>query len=316
MIITLTLNPAVDKTVEINDFKVNHVNRVSSIRLDCGGKGINVSKVIRVLEGESKAIGILAGESGRFIKGQLDNLKIENDFVFVEGETRTNIKIVDRINNTNTDVNEKGPNISEQDLDQVRSKILESLNENSVLVLSGSVPSNVNNNVYKYLIIEAKKKGVKTFLDADGELLRQGIEAGPFLVKPNIHELERLYNKKIISMDEAIKTAKKIFAYGVEVVVISLGGEGSILLTKERTIMVKGIEVEVISTVGAGDAMVAALALAVEKEYSLENAMILATAASAASVMTSGTGPGELHRIKDLEKKVKLHDITNQRVVK
>jgi len=100
MIIKLTLNPAIDKTIEINDFKVDSVNRVSSNRLVCGGKVINVSKVLRALEGESKAIGILTGESEKYIKGQLDNLKIENDFVFVESETRSNIKIVDRIRNT------------------------------------------------------------------------------------------------------------------------------------------------------------------------------------------------------------------------
>ena len=306
MIITLTLNPAVDKTIEINDFKVNSVNRVSSNRLDCGGKGINVSKVLRVLEAESKAIGILAGESGQYIKGQLDNLKIENDFVFVEGETRTNIKIVDRTKNTNTDVNEKGPDVSRQDLDEVKHKILNTLKEKSVLVLSGSVPSNVNSDVYKDLILKAKEKGVKTLLDADGELLKQGIEAGPYLVKPNIHELERLFNKKITSVDEAIETAKKIFDHGVEIIVIALGAEGSIILTKEKTVIVEGLKVDVISTVGAGDAMVAALALSVHKEYSLEKAIVLATAASAASVMTSGTVPGELHIIKELEEKVRF----------
>ena len=306
MIITLTLNPAVDKTIEINDFKVDSVNRVYSNRFDCGGKGINVSKVIRVLEGESKAIGFLAGESGKYIKGQLDNLKIENDFVFVEGETRTNIKIVDRKRNTNTDVNEKGPDITEQDLEQLKTKILDMLKEKSVLVLSGSVPSNVNSDVYKDLIMKAKKKGVKTLLDADGELLKQGIEAGPYMVKPNIHELERLFNKKINGINEAIEIAKKIFDHGVEIIAISLGAEGSIVLTKEKTVVVEGLKVDAISTVGAGDAMVAAWALAVHKEYSLEKAIILATAASAASVMTSGTVPGELHTIKQLEEKVRF----------
>lgn len=306
MIITLTLNPAVDKTIEINDFKINCVNRVCSSRLDAGGKGINVTKVIHALGGNSKAMGILAGKTGEFIKKQLDLLKIENDFLFVDGETRTNIKIVDRINNLNTDINEKGHNVSNHELKQVINKTLEAINNQSILVLSGSVPSNIDNDIYKVLITNAKERGAKTILDADGELLRKGIEAGPYLVKPNIHELERLYNKKISSPTEVIDHAKEIFKYGVELIVISLGREGSIFMTKDKTAIVQGIEVDAISTVGAGDSMVAALAVSIQREYTLEEAIILATATSAASVMTSGTEPGALNVVKDLRKKVRF----------
>ncbi|SNS14051.1 fructose-1-phosphate kinase [Anaerovirgula multivorans] len=315
MIITLTLNPAVDKTIEIDAFQVNHVNRVSSARLDAGGKGINVSKVVHVLGEKSKAVGILAGKSGGFIKKQLDLLEIENDFVFVEGETRTNIKIVDRINSLNTDINEKGPDISDYDLEEVINKIIESVNDKNILVLSGSVPSNIDSSIYKVLIAKAKKKDVKTILDADGELLRQGIEAGPYLVKPNIHELERLYNTKIASINEAIEIARDILKYGVELIVISLGGEGSIFMTREETVIVEGIEVDAISTVGAGDSMVGALAVSTHRGYSLEKAIKLAAATSAAAVMTSGTEPGELRVIKELQKKVKLITYDNRRVV-
>lgn len=307
VIITLTLNPAVDKTIEINNFNVNSVNRVSTARLDAGGKGINVSKVVQSLKGNSKALGVLAGKAGEFIKEQLDHLNIDNDFIFVEGETRTNIKIVDRINSFNTDINEKGPNLEDNALQQIIHKAIEGALDKDILVLSGSVPGNIDSNIYQVLIAKAKEKGIKTILDADGELLRQGIAAGPYLVKPNIHELERLYNKKINSPKEAIELARGIFKYGVEMIVISLGGEGSVFMTKEQTAIVEGLKVDVVSTVGAGDSMVAALAVSIERGYSLEKAIKLATATSAASVMTSGTEPGELNIIQDLEKNVRFN---------
>lgn len=315
MIITLTLNPAVDKTIVINEFQVNVVNRVASARLDAGGKGINVSKTVDVLGEKSKAMGILAGSSGAFIKKQLDLFGIENDFLFVEGETRTNIKIVDPINNFNTDINEKGPDITEVNLEEVVNKTLSAVDDKSILVLAGSVPNNIDSSIYKALITKAKEKGARTILDADGELLRKGIEAGPYMVKPNIHELERLYHTKIVSTDEAIKIAKDIFKYGVKLIVISLGEEGSVFMTKEKIIIAEGLKVDAISTVGAGDSMVGALAVAAYKGYPLEKAITLATATSAASVMTSGTEPGELRVIEELEKIVRLMNYDNRRVV-
>ena len=129
MITTITLNPAVDKTIEINNFSVGNVNRVTSVRLDAGGKGINVSKVIKNLGGTSSAMGILSGKSGDFIKGYLDEIEISNDFIFTNGETRTNIKVVDLINHTNTDINEAGPEASIEDLNELSDKIFNNMNK-------------------------------------------------------------------------------------------------------------------------------------------------------------------------------------------
>lgn len=304
MIITLTLNPALDKTIEINDFQVNHVNRVSSIRLDPGGKGINVSKVVHSLGGKSKALGVLAGSTGKFIEDKLDILGIENEFIFTDGETRTNIKVVDKEKGTNTDINEKGPDIDIQVLEEIAYKIIDNTSIADILVFSGSVPGNVDSGIYYDLIESAKKKGIKTILDADGALLEKGIEAGPYLIKPNIHELERLYDRKITSPMEAIDLGKKFFEKGIEMVVISLGSEGAIFMTKEKTALVKGLKVDVISTVGAGDSMVGALALGIERDFDFEELIRLATATSAASVMTSGTEPGDMKVIEELSEKV------------
>ena len=175
MIITVTLNPAIDKTLEVDNCTINSINRVSSIKIDAGGKGINVSKVIKSLKGESIALGALAGSTGEFIKSYLDDEKIKNDFVFVGGETRTNIKIVDKVKNTNTDINEPGNSISEEEINRIKEKVFNDIKEDDILVLSGSVPQGVEKNIYEVWIKDAKKLGVKTILDANGELLKKGL---------------------------------------------------------------------------------------------------------------------------------------------
>lgn len=309
MIITVTLNPAVDKTIEIDSFTVGEVNRISKTRVDAGGKGINVSKVIKSLGGSSKALGILSGNSGRFIKEYLDTEAIENDFTFTAGETRTNLKLVDKVNHTNTDLNEFGPEVSENDLKEVASKFLKQLDEKSVIVFSGSIPRNVNKNIYKLWIEKAKAMGAKTLLDADGELLKQGIEAGPYLIKPNIHELEGFFGKKIEGIKEVVELSRKLLEYGIKVVVISLGGDGALFINEKDVIYAHGIKVDVSSTVGAGDSMVAALAVAFDNNYDFERSIKLAVACGTASVTTAGTQAADIDTVMKFEKMVQLEHL-------
>lgn len=309
MIITVTLNPAVDKTIEIDNFCVGTVNRISSARLDAGGKGINVSKVIQSLGGRSRAVGILAGNNGRFIKEYLDSMEIENDFVFIDGETRVNTKVVDRVKHTNTDINESGPQVSDENLDKLSNKLYKDLGKSSLIVFSGSVPQNVDKRIYKTWIEQAKDKGIKTILDADGELFKQGIKAGPYLVKPNIDELEALFAQKINSVDETLKLSRGLLDYGIEIVVVSLGADGALFVRKNSAILAKGIKVEVKSTVGAGDSMVSALALAIDKGYDFEKAVRLSVACGTASVMTSGTQAADLDTITTFENIVEFQYI-------
>ncbi|HEY8804239.1 MAG TPA: 1-phosphofructokinase [Clostridium sp.] len=306
MITTITLNPAVDKTIEINNFNVGNVNRVASIRLDAGGKGINVSKVIKNLGGKSRAMGILSGKSGKFIKEYLDDIKIMNDFIFTEGETRTNIKVVDPINHTNTDINEAGPEASLKNLDELSDKIFSNVNSEDIIILSGSVPSNVDKKIYGNWIAKAKEKGAKTILDADGELLKLGILSGPYLIKPNIDELEGMFNKKINGIPETAEIAKSLLGYGIIIVAVSMGSEGALFVSKESSIYAHGLKVDVKSTVGAGDSMVAALAYSIEQGLSFEATVKLAVATGAANVMTSGTKASDIKTIIELEKQVEF----------
>ena len=306
MITTITINPAVDKTIEINNFNIGNVNRVASVRLDAGGKGINVSKVIKNLGSKSKAMGIISGTSGKFIKDYLDGINILNDFVFTEGETRTNIKVVDMINHTNTDINEAGPEVSLKDLNEVSDKVFNNINSEDIIILSGSVPSNVDKKIYGDWIAKAKEKGAKAILDADGELLKYGVLAGPYLVKPNIDELEGMFNKKINGVHETAEIAKGLLEYGIIIVAVSLGSAGAVFVTKEKSIYAMGLKVDVKSTVGAGDSMVAALAYSMEKGLSFEDTVKLAVATGAANVMTSGTEASDIKTIIELEEQVEF----------
>jgi 1-phosphofructokinase len=312
MIITVTLNPAVDKTVLIDNFTAGSVNRVSDVRLDAGGKGINVSKVIASLGGESLATGILGGNAGTFIKEYLDSSGIANNFVTVQGETRTNLKIVDSVKGENTDINEIGPNISRVDIEQVKSIMHNNQGADNIIVLSGSVPAGVSKDIYKELILTAKQSGSRTILDADGELLKYGLEAGPYLIKPNIHELERLFGVKIYNIETAIKYSLEIKnKFGIEVVVVSIGEEGALFISNTSIIVAEGIKVKVGSTVGAGDSMVAALAYSINRGYTFEDTVRLAVAAGTANVMTNGTQPAELELINGFIDVVKIKYINN-----
>lgn len=309
MIWTVTLNPAVDKTVEVDNFKVDAVNRVSSIRIDAGGKGINVSKMVKTLGGETCAFGILAGRSGNYIKEYLDRSCIENDFVFTAGETRTNLKVIDRLQHTNTDINDPGPYVSTEKIMELEGKIFKSIDKSKVLVLSGSIPNSVPRNIYRKWVNKAKDSGAKTILDCDGELLMEGIKAAPNLIKPNIYELQGLLCREISSLNDMVVASREILNLGVEVVVLSLGGEGALFVKKNCAIQAAGIKVDVKSTVGAGDSMVAALAYALDTGMDFEEAAALSVAAGTAKVGTSGTQMPGLDRIRDIESQVKLEYI-------
>lgn len=309
MITTVTLNPAVDKTIEIDDFQIGKVNRISTMRLDAGGKGINVSKVIQSLGGLSRAVGIIANTSSDFIKNYLDSIKIENNFTTIDGKTRTNIKIVDKVNHTNTDINEIGPQVSKEDLNNVCENFCSNINQNSVVIFSGSIPKNVDSNIYNVWIKKVNEKQAKCILDADGDLLKNGIKAGPYLIKPNIHELEEFFGQKIKNKMEAVKLSRQLFDYNVKIIVVSLGEEGALFIKRDLAILACGVKVEVKSTVGAGDSMVGALALAIDKGYDFEKAIKLSVACGTASVMTSGTQAADLNTILEIEKQVKLEYI-------
>lgn len=310
MIYTITLNPALDKTVEIPSLAVDSVNRITAMRTDPGGKGINVSKVIDKLGGKSIATGILGGDTGLAIQSALKAMRLETSFQFVEGETRTNLKVIDPVNHTNTDINEPGVTVSEEILNSLLVSLTARLEEGDIVVLSGSLPKGSPRDTYYTWVKACKEAGAKVILDADGELLEAGLKASPYLIKPNNHELSGLLGETLATPEELNKAARKLMAeYGIAKVVVSMGGQGALYVNRDETIYAEGLKVSVGSTVGAGDSVVAALAVAEESGMGLEETVQLSTATGAANVMCSGTQAAEYDVIQGLIPKVVFHKI-------
>ena len=294
MIRTVTLNPAVDRTATIERFSIDAVNRVSSSRLDAGGKGINVSKAIRGLGGQSIAYGFLGGAAGRFIRSYLDEQDIPHRFVEVEGETRTNLKIVDPVLGTHTDVNESGPRVDSTEVRRLEDELFAGAGPDDVLVFSGSVCPGVDPGIYASWIARARAIGAASVLDADGEALRLGSAAGPTIVKPNLDELERLVGTSlsvggVVDVSAVVVAARGLIALGASIVVVSLGADGALFADGAQAIRAHGIPVRALSTVGAGDSVVAALCLGLQRGDSLERLVRPAIAAGTAAVATAGS---------------------------
>ena len=310
MIYTVTLNPALDKTVEIPSLTIDAVNRITTMRTDPGGKGINVSKVISKLGGKSIASGILGGDTGRAILSALKEMELETCFHFVNGETRTNMKVIDPVSRTNTDINEPGVTVSEEILSGLLKELLEIVREDDIVVISGSMPKGSPKETYFTWTKAFNAKGAKVLLDADGELLKAGLKASPYLIKPNNHELSAFVGRTLETPEELAVTAREIMKeYGIAKVVVSMGGDGALYVTKDESIYAEGLKVPVGSTVGAGDSVVAALAGAEESGMSMEETVRLSTATGAANVMCSGTQAAEFEVIKDLIPKVVFRHI-------
>ena len=309
MIYTLTLNPAIDKTVTVPGFTPGAVNRVTSLRQDVGGKGINVSKCLIQLGAETTAAGFFGGDAGRWMTNQLENAKIPVLAVAINGESRTNLKIVDGEKCQNTDINEPGPEISPEEMDALLVKLEDALQLGDILVLSGSLPKGVPVTLYRDLCFRFRKRNISVYLDADGDNFRQGITAAPDLVKPNEVELARFVGKTLEKEEELLAAATDLLNRGIGTVLLSLGAEGALLCRKEGCWRAKGLTVPVISTVGAGDSMVAAMAYAQEKNLPWSERLALAVAISAASVSCSGTQAPTREAIDDLLPQVQVEQL-------
>ncbi len=308
MIVTVTMNPAIDKTIEVGCLNRGSLNRIKRVSYDTGGKGINVSRTIKALGGESLATGFLAGNNGKTIAEALSRLGIDNDFVWAEGETRTNTKVVED-SGILTELNEKGTFIPNEKTEELLNKI-ESLAKKGVLfVLSGSVPEGVDKDIYGRIIEMAHNKGAAVLTDADGELLKNAVSAVPDILKPNRAELEEYAGLHNASEKELMAAAKGLVDRGIKTVALSLGEKGAMFLIKGRAIRCPAIDIKVGSAVGAGDAMAAALAYSYEKGLSPEDTVRMCMAASAGAASTRGTKPPDIMLVHELMEKTELFDM-------
>lgn len=291
MIITVTMNPAIDKTVEIEQLVPNGLNRIQKVEYDAGGKGINVSKTIHELGGESLAMGFLGGNAGKTIENVLTSWNIQHDFIWVEGETRTNTKVFEKSGGV-TELNEPGPVINEAQVEELIQKICEHTDQETLVVLAGSIPAGVDKNIYAAITESVHEKGGSVLMDADGELFRNALKASPDIIKPNQVELEEYIGADYrLSMGELKALAEKFQNNGIKTVAISMGKGGAMIVRDKFVARCPALSVKAHSTVGAGDAMVAALAYSWDKKLGNEETVRLCMATSAGAVTTVGTKP-------------------------
>ncbi len=304
MVITITLNPAMDKTVVLKGLKVGEVNRLISSRTDLGGKGINVSKVLNEFQVPSIAMGFLGGILEEAFRQELKTLDITDRFITIEGESRTNIKIVDEDNQIFTELNEKGPMISKEENALFLEIFRELIHEEDLVVISGGLCPGVPKDFYGTLTAMARQKGAYVIVDAEGEALKYAIKQKPNVIKPNEKEFAELFGESELSLDDMIEKAQELIKEGLDKVLISRGEKGSLFITKEGVLTAKALKVQVKSTVGAGDSMVSALVYSYIHNLSALDTFAMTQATAAASVMMEGTKACTMKDVRE-----KLHQV-------
>lgn len=306
MIITVTMNPAIDKTLDVEYLKKGGLNRIQHVELDVGGKGINVSKTIHQLGDKSIATGFVAGNNGKIVSSVLDELGIETDFVEVEGETRTNTKVYESTGEV-TELNEPGPEITQEQIKLLLDKIQGYAGPETLVVLAGSVPNGVDTDIYAKITRLVHEKGGQVLVDADGELFVKALEAGPDMIKPNRDELQKYADMDYLASEkELLFFARKMMQKGVSRMAVSMGRSGALFLGEGYEAKCEGLAVNAHSTVGAGDAMVAAMAYGWNQHMDKEEQIRYCMATSAGAVTTIGTKPPAKELIEELKEKVKI----------
>ena len=286
MITTICLNPALDRTVTVDSLVPGRVNRIRTSRTDMGGKGVNVAVVCRRLGMEALVIGCAGADGYAKLRAKAQAEDIGCAFHMVEGSIRVNTKVVSLDGSGVTELNEPGPTLTAEDLDVFFEMALDAAADSEYVVLTGSLPPGCPPHTYRELI---RLLPVPCVLDVGGEALRLGVEAHPFLIKPNHHELAAAVGRELHTMDDIIAAARSFVEQGVRHVVVSLGKDGVLYVGEDGAFHVPEIPVEVHSTVGAGDALVGGLLYGLAKHGTMREALRAGAAAGTASVMTEGT---------------------------
>lgn len=284
MINTITLNPSLDYIVKVDSFKVDSLNRIEEERIYAGGKGINVSIVLKNLGVENTALGYVAGFTGDEILRQIKNHGVNCDFVKLEnGFSRINVKLK---SDGETEINGSGPEITEEDLKILYEK-LSNLTKGDYLILSGSIPNSVPDDIYENIMNSLLSAGVEFIVDATKELLMKVLKYKPFLIKPNHHELAEMFNVELKDDEDIIKYGKKLQEMGAKNVLISMAGNGAILLPEKGEAIKREVPKGILkNSVGAGDSMVAGFLCGYLKNKDIDEAFKMGIATGSASAFS------------------------------
>lgn len=288
MITTISLNPSIDRTVNVEHFTTGGLNRVVSAHSVAAGKGINVALAASALGVDAECIGFMYREGSKLFEKRLMVNSTAYNFVWCEGSVRTNIKVFDQSRGEITEINESGAHVSENDLKRMTDLVALHAENTDYLVLAGSLPPGCPPDYYRTLIQSVDGLGCRCILDADGERMRYGLEARPYMIKPNRFELEMMTGRELKTLADIRDAAQHYIDMGVSVVAVSLGGDGAMITDGSEAFFAPRMNIEVRSTVGAGDSMVAGLACGFMGENSLEDAFRMGVACATARCMTEG----------------------------
>ncbi|WP_066497155.1 1-phosphofructokinase [Abyssisolibacter fermentans] len=308
MITTITLNVSIDRSYVLKNFDKNGVFRCEDYTIVPGGKGLNVSKVLKQLGADINCLGFVGGFSGEYVKEKLKVLGIRTNFTDIDEETRTCLGILLE-DGSQAEILEKGPEIKQNELYNFMNVYKDTLKNTEVVVASGSIPKGLNNRIYYDLIMQAKKSNVKFILDSSSNTLIEGIKASPYLVKPNKEELEAITDIKIHSDEDIIKASNILIDMGAENVAVSLGEAGMIYVSKDCSYKVIVPQIEVSNPVGSGDSTVAGFAYGISNNYSIIDTLKLANTCGMSNAMQKETGKIDIEIISELVSKIKVHKI-------
>ena len=309
MILTVTLNAAIDKRYVVEDFKIGEVNRVKECVYTPGGKGLNVSKPASIAGAKVVATGFVGGHAGNYIEAELKPFGIESAFYHMEQESRSCINIWDTVQKKQTEFLEPGFTVTEKDFEGFVEKFRELVKDANVVAMSGSVPKGLDGTAYQKLVAIVKEAGKKVILDTSGKLLAAGIESRPTMIKPNIDEIRMLTGSQCDDLNEIIEAAEQIHANGVEVVAVSLGGDGAIVVSDEGVYRAIVPKIDAVNTVGCGDSMIAGFALGFSEGLSIADTLKKASAISAAAALREETGFFVMEDMEKIFPRVKIQKI-------
>lgn len=306
MIFTVTLNPAVDRELTVADIAFDTVLRAAGWQVDCGGKGFNVARMLKSLGIVSTALGFAAGKTGELLEERLQALGIATDFVWVEGETRTNVSIVSSDTGQYIKVNEPGPTIVIKDIVRLKEKIKGSVQPGDWWVLAGSLPPGVPADFYGEMIALIHAAGAKVFLDTSSEALKKSCSAGPLLIKPNAEEAQELTGLPVGTAREIAAAGAAICRMGPANVIVSLGKDGALLVSGEDVWQAASPKIIEKNPIGAGDSMVAGIMWGLSEGTELPEALRRGIACGAATASLSGTAVGSKEQVENLLPQVQL----------
>ena len=304
--LTVTLNPTLDRAVAVDDLSVGGLVKVKEVNCIPGGKGINVARVLKLLGADVAATGLSGGVYGECLERNLKREGIQNHFVKISGDTRENTTIIDITSGTETHLLEPGPSVSQEEVANFIEVFSGIVGKSEFAVLSGSLPPGVPEDIYRQLIHEANERGVKSVLDAKGVALKLGLEANPFLAKPNRAELEELSGKKLTSYEEVGRAARELVERGIAMVIVSLGKDGMVLVNKND--VWKGIppEMSVVNSVGSGDALLAGFLFSYSSERNAEDAIRLGMACGVANCVKPVAGAVEIEDVEHFQSEITI----------